>query len=114
MPTLRELDARFLKLLDPAGESWRWEGVELADSDGVLFLCPKCFAENAGPVGTHSIVCWWRHVPQSVYPVPGRWKPQGTGLDDLTFAPGVPALPVSVLLKSGCGWHGFVRDGRAD
>ena len=21
-------------------------------------LCPKCFAENGGPVGTHSVICW--------------------------------------------------------
>lgn len=106
---LRDLEARFLKRIDD--RSMRTDAT-FAEADGVMFLCPKCFAENNGPVGTHSVICWFvGKVPDDVSPKPGRWNPSGTGLDDLTFVgPGA----TSVLLTSGCGWHGFVKDGSAD
>ena len=84
----------------------------LAEADGVEFLCPKCFAANSGPVGTHTVICWFEgKVPDDAFPRPGRWNPQGTGLDDLTFVPG--AKSNSVLLTEGCMWHGFVTNGDA-
>ena len=108
MPTLRELEACFLKRTPPLVE--RHEN--LADADGIVFLCPKCFAANGGPIGTHSVICWFAgRVPDDLSPKPGRWVPSGTGLDDLTFVgPGA----ASVLLTHGCGWHGFVKDGKAN
>lgn len=85
----------------------------LADADGVMFLCPKCFAENGGPVGTHSVICWFvGKVADDVDPKPGRWTPTGTSLDDLTFVPSA-GRSHSVLLKGACGWHGFVTNGSA-
>jgi hypothetical protein len=84
----------------------------LAEADGVSFLCPKCFASNGGPVGTHTVVCWFEDkVPDDAHPGPGRWNPVGTSLDDLTFVPGKKSQ--SVLLTSGCAWHGFVTNGDA-
>lgn len=84
----------------------------LAEADGLQFLCPKCFATNGGNVGTHSVICWFEgKVPDNVDPKPGRWKPVGTGLDDLSFVPGRKSN--SVLLVGGCGWHGFVKMGDA-
>lgn len=84
----------------------------LAEADGVMFLCPKCFADNKGEVGTHSVICWFvGKVPDDVCPKPGRWNPSGTGLHDLTF---VGHGAVSVLLTGGgCAWHGFVKNGDA-
>jgi hypothetical protein len=83
----------------------------LAEADGVMFLCPKCYAENGGPVGTHSVICWFAgRVPDGVDPKPGRWTPTGTGLHDLTFVPSA-GRSCSVLLLGGCGWHGFVANG---
>lgn len=85
----------------------------LVDADGVMFLCPKCFSDNAGPVGTHRVICWFvGRVSDDVKPGPGRWTPSGTGLADLTFVPS-PGRTQSVLLTGGCGWHGFVVDGAA-
>jgi hypothetical protein len=85
---------------------------EMRGAHGVWFLCPKCFAENGGPEGTHAVICWFRGlVPDDLDPKPGRWNPSGTGLDDLTF---VPPGAVSVQLLSGCGWHGFVKNGQAE
>lgn len=80
---------------------------ELADADGVLFLCPKCFADNAGPRGTHSVLCWRPRVPAGVSPGPGRWEFEGTGYLDLSLRAGSS----SVLLTGGCAAHFFVQSG---
>jgi hypothetical protein len=77
-------------------------------ADGVLFLCPKCFAANAGSVGTHSIICWRPRVPSEVDPKPGRWEFSGTGLADLSLVAGSS----SVLLQGGCNAHFFVEAGK--
>jgi hypothetical protein len=85
----------------------------LAEADGVSFLCPKCFAENGGPVGTHSVICWFQdRVPDDAFPKPGRWNPVGTSLDDLSFVPGKKSHSV-LLTGEGCAWHGFVTNGDA-
>lgn len=106
--SLRDLDATFTKRLD---ERSRRTDVPMAEADGVDFLCPKCFAANGGPVGTHRVICWFAgRVPDDATPGPGRWIPSGTGLDDLTF---VGPNAASVLLQGGCAWHGFIRNGEA-
>lgn len=84
----------------------------LAEAHGVQFLCPKCFAANNGPVGTHLVGCWFVGcVPESAEPGPGRWNPSGTGLEDLTF---VPPGAFSVQINGGCNWHGYVKNGGAE
>jgi len=104
---LRELEAEFLKIKDSRTYS-RQDSIDGAD--GIMFLCPLCFAENKGPVGTHRVICWFSHVDAAMDPKPGRWNPSGSGLDDLTFVgPGA----ASVKLIGGCNWHGFVKDGEA-
>lgn len=79
----------------------------LRRAHGLLFLCPRCFERNAGPIGTHSVICWFRgRVPDDAQPGPGRWDVAGTSLRDITLAP-------SIQLIGGCAWHGYVRDGTA-
>lgn len=110
MPTLSDLGAYFVR--HDAGPPEIYTPVStVAEAHGVIFLCPKCFEANAGQVGTHSVLCWFvGKVADNVEPKPGRWIPGGTGLADLTFiGPGA----ASVLLLSGCGWHGFVKNGNA-
>lgn len=80
---------------------------DISEADGVLFLCPVCFQANGGPVGTHRIMCWQPHVPQTTSPTPGRWAFQGTTFDDLTLVAGSS----SVLLNGGCNAHFFIRNG---
>lgn len=113
---LRELEPQFIvrrvdREANPNVDQEHWVHVdELEQADGVMFLCPKCFAENGGAVGTHVIVCWFEdRVPASVTPSPGRWNPRGTGYDDLSFVPGRGSS--SVRLTGGCRWHGFVENG---
>lgn len=111
--TLKDLDASLLWKISEDQKSFYWEGCpSLAEAQGVSFLCPECFRTNNGKVGTHMVICWFngRNVPADMEPLPGRWNPSGTGLDDLTFVgPGA----VSVLLLGGCNWHGFIRNGSA-
>lgn len=115
---LRDLEAGLIWQVqtrpDGSAVSYRADCPDLAQASGIMFLCPKCFAQNQGAVGTHQVICWFRgRVPDKFEPGPGRWTPQGSGIDDLTFVPGDPAQMVSVLLEGGCGWHGFVRSGDA-
>lgn len=84
----------------------------LCEAHGLFFLCPKCFAENGGNVGTHGVLCWFadRGVPDDLDPRPGRWHPFGTTIEDISF--GGP-VSFSVQLTSGCMWHGFIVGGEA-
>jgi hypothetical protein len=116
VPKLRDLEATFLKVkLGGSSYGWSFEqiGDRLVGSDGIKFLCPKCFAANGGRVGTHMVICWWVGVDPSIDPKPGRWTPIGTSLDDVTFVPG-SGRSQSVALLSGCMWHGFVQSGSAE
>lgn len=101
---LTELEPSFVVIIDDTHERWT---DEIAGADGILFLCPKCFETNGGPVGTHRILCYTPHVPQTRSPAPGRWNLVGTGYEDLTLEAGSS----SILLTSGCQWHGFIRNG---
>ena len=107
---LTDIDAHFLKVLPDGG---RLYVDSLAEADGLIFLCPKCFAEKGDSIGVHSVICWFvGKVPDDLAPRPGRWTPSGTGLDDLTFVPPPDAVSVS-LTGPGCGWHGFIKRGEA-
>lgn len=105
---LTELQPRFLKR--ESADNFRCRDVSMTDADGIWFLCPKCFKNKGGPVGTHSIICWEPSVPQDTTPTGGRWTIEGTGFDDLTLVAGSS----SVLLKGGCNAHFFVRNGQIE
>jgi hypothetical protein len=116
MPKLTELEAQFLRY-EPDGDRKIMRPVLIkAEAHGVMFLCPKCFAANGGAVGTHRVICWSRSAgtPEDAAPGPGRWKMDGAGLADLTLNADPPSAARSVLLTSGCDWHGFVTDGVAE
>lgn len=109
---LIDLEPKFLTLTSEEGACRLHD--DLATAQGIEFLCPKCFVENGNSsVGTHSVMCWFRDrgVSDVISPGPGRWTPEGTGYEDLSFVPGNPPMACSVLLTAGCGWHGFVRNG---
>jgi hypothetical protein len=88
----------------------------IEDAQGIKFLCPKCFAENKGPIGTHVVICWSRSrgVPEHAEPKPGRWSLVGTGYNDLTLNGDPPGNARSVLLTDGCRWHGFITNGSVE
>ncbi len=112
MPRLAELEAKFMRLESPD----HWRNVErIEDAQGVIFLCPLCFAKNGGKVGTHAVICWSRSrgVPEEQTPGPGRWKLDGTGIEDLTLNADPPNTARSVALTGGCAWHGHVTNGEA-
>lgn len=112
MHTLIELEAKFLKYEDDKTFN---TNATFDNADGLMFLCPKCFDMNNGRIGTHIVICWYEDkVPESLNPNPGRWTPSGTGLNDLTFIPGVKHTAVSVQIMGGCNWHGFVKNGNVE
>jgi hypothetical protein len=90
----------------------------IEEAQGIQFLCPVCFTKNGGDKGTHRVMCWSRSrgTPEEIGPRPGRWTLEGTGYHDLTLNGDNPAVPGggarSVLLMGGCGWHGFVTNGK--
>ncbi len=106
---ITELDATFIKR---TGKKSHMRVDDIAEADGVRFLCPKCFTENGGAVGTHSVICWGPNVNRKVEPGPGRWTLVGTGLDDLTLD-GALGKSRSVQLLGGCAWHGYITEGEA-
>lgn len=110
---LSELDAKFVRFLKTEEGTYHISVDNIDAAHGVRFLCPKCFTENGGPIGTHAIVCWSRSrgVPNDANPGPGRWMLVGNGIDDLTLNADPPATARSVQLNGGCGWHGFVTGG---
>lgn len=90
---------------------YRHEVSSLALAHGIHFLCPKCFIQNHGSVGTHW--CEITFEGRGVKPDEGshdnkgkstRWTVTGTGLADLTTLP-------SILLQGGCNWHGYITKG---
>lgn len=107
---LGDLEARFIVHTPTTDDSGGWREVEAyLGSHGVSFLCPKCFRDNGGPVGTHMMVCWFvGMVPDHITPKPGRWVPSGSGIEDLTFiGPGA----ASVAISGGCNAHFHVKRG---
>lgn len=103
--------------LEPAFLRYESDGIRdpriptLTDAQGLLFLCPLCFAQNHGPVGTHA--CEVSFEGRGVLPEQGshntegkptRWNVAGSGFHDLTLTP-------SILLQGGCNWHGFITNG---
>ncbi len=102
---LLELGPRFLKLSNDT--SWR-ESELFSDADGIQFSCPLCYQNKGNSLqGVHSIICWQPQVPQTIYPVPGRWSFFGTGFNDLELKAGSS----SILLTGGCKAHFFIRNG---
>lgn len=110
---LTELEPQFLRHEEREGSAYHVHVDSLAEAQGIWFLCPKCFAANGGPVGTHGVICWSRSrgAPESAVPGPGRWTLEGTGYHDLTLNGDPPGAARSVLLTGGCGWHGHVTKG---
>ena len=108
---LTDLEPQFVRSwVASASPGWKrgWTEVDsIWKADGVHFLCPTCFAQNGGPVGTHLILCWTPEAPKDMPPGPGSWSMSGTGYNDLTLS----ASSSSICIPTGCKAHFFVRDG---
>lgn len=101
------------------------------DAQGITFLCPKCFAENRDKippgtigqdavaglgVGVHSVQVTFSgrgaldsQGSHNKSGEPSRWDATGDSFQKLTLKP-------SILVNEscGCGWHGFITDGRIE
>ena len=114
---LRGLDAKFIDGCGADGSFWESRNPPIGAAQGVLFLCPLCFARNGGRPGTHSILVPFanRGVPAAFEPKLPRWTASGTGIDDLTISPSIDLSKDGAghPRPEGCLWHGFVRNGDA-
>lgn len=110
---LSDLEPQFLRHERRDGSEFFCFVETIAEAQGIEFLCPKCFAANGGPVGTHAVICWSRSrgIPDDVSPKPGRWRLDGTSLNDLSLNADPPSTARSVLLTGGCAWHGYITNG---
>lgn len=103
---LIDLDPIWVGAYDASTHDFReLEPFEMAIAQGIMFLCPVCFTKNNGPVGTETVLCWFKHcgIPDDAEPGPGRWDMSGTGFGDLTLAPSVNV--------GNEHWHGHLRNG---
>src|SRR5438270_304458 len=118
-PTFRKIDRRIdtwtIHKEDDTTEQvtgLRLYAVEVAtieEADGLWLLCPLCFKNNNGKIGTHSISCWKLNIPQSDdLTGPGRWDLCGTGFNDLSLR---GAETSSVLLTQRCKAHFSIVNG---
>ena len=111
---LRDLDAEFICSGLFNSEVSGFHRVEtMTEAQGIIFLCPKCFAANGGRVGTHAVICWSRSrgAPEDFSPLPGRWALAGTGIDDLSLNVDSGCEKDSVQLIGGCNAHYLVKNG---
>lgn len=108
MVKLTDLQPTFLKHEPKDGQNIIIRDVTIAEADGILFLCPKCYTENPGAARIHSVRCWSPKISKTVDPSPGRWALVGTGFHDLSLE-ATPAR--SVLLDGGCNAHFLVTNG---
>lgn len=108
---LVELEPQWIRREARADGVYHVRVESIAEAQGVMFLCPKCFAANQGKVGTHRVICWSRSrgVPDDAQPGPGRWRLVGTAFNDLTLEG--EGTSRSVLLLGACAWHGFITNG---
>jgi hypothetical protein len=104
---LTELEPKWLSITSPKSFRHSSRARMPKGTDGIIFLCPKCFSER-GRIGTHSIICWRPHVPQTMDPVPGRWEFEGRTFNTLTLVAGSS----SILLTTGCAAHFFIQKGK--
>jgi hypothetical protein len=110
---LTELEPQFVRYEKQGDKVYLPDTDDIRDAMGVMFLCPKCYVANGNSnVGTHSVICWSssRGTPADAEPLPGRWKIEGTGYEDLTLN-GETGGARSILLTGGCAWHGFITNG---
>lgn len=122
MPSLRELQARFIMYHQESREDMCKRGVaipgdyfrqvdSLAEAHGIRFLCPKSFAANSGPVGTHSVQVYFagspvpEHIGKNKEGQTVRWNVSGSDLDNLSLTPSIQEE------DEICKWHGFVGSG---
>ena len=138
MTTIRELEGQLLRCAkettqekdvdgkyvfrDPDGsihmwssdaEHWVFERVDkVAESHGISFLCPKAFAKNGGPKGTHSVFLFFTGSPYAGHNTAGqevRWQVVGgTTIDDLVLTPSIQEQDEELPPEHRCSWHGFV------
>ena len=84
----------------------------VAEAHGVRFLCPKSWAKNGGPKGTHSCYIFFTGSPYAGRNLAGqevRWQVVGgSTIDDLQLTPSIQEQDEGMPPERQCNWHGFL------
>ncbi len=102
-----------IDMWSPTPDRWVFHPVEtVAQAHGVCFLCPKSYAKNGGPKGTHSVYIFFQGSPYAGRNKAGqevRWNVAGgSSLDDLQLTPSIQEEDDDMPPEHRCNWHGFV------
>lgn len=100
---LADLQPRFLVYREDGPHVFHDQVDSLEEAIGIEMHCPKCVNGNG-----HRITCWTPLAPAGAAPGPGRWRFEGTGVEDLSL---VGSIESSVHLLGGCQAHFFVERG---
>lgn len=100
---LVDLRPKFITYDERGGGIFHHDVLTIGEAQGVDFMCPKCVNGHG-----HHVICWSPAVPDHAQPGPGRWRLEGTGLEDLSL---VGAAQSSVQLMAGCMAHFHVTNG---
>src|SRR5437870_2898130 len=79
---------------------------ELHDAQGIIFICPKCRGHSCEVTFADKDVPDWMGSHNSGGKAV-RWNPSGMDYASLTIIP-------SILLESGCNWHGYITNGEVN
>lgn len=108
---LTELEPQFMRYESRDGHEYTCPVAGLSEAQGLWFLCPKCFQQNGGSVGTHMCDVTFagrgaldHHGSRNKDGKPTRWNVSGTDFDNLTTTP-------SIQIEGGCNWHGYITNG---
>lgn len=111
---LADLDPQWLRYVADGGLG-HVESIDQAQ--GLMFLCPKCFLANGGPVRTHSVIVWSRSRGVPTRRRQGRGAGHSPALG-FTISPST-AIRLATRARidlsgtAGCQWHGFITNGEA-
>lgn len=113
--TLKELGAEFVRHVVERNTIGVRRVENKAYAHGIMFACPLCFDKNGGLMGTHAVICWSRSAgaPDDASPGPNRWLMTGRNIGELTLDSEIENGDRSITLTSGCGWRGYVTNGKA-
>lgn len=112
---LSELNPEFKKI---NGDMSLSSTIDVNEAHCLLMLCPKCFRQNNGEVGTHSLIIYFKDritpefneekktILKDMYDSRYKWKVSGGSFENFTVEP-------SVLLGKGggCTAHFFITNG---
>ena len=89
MPTLQDLKARFVSIVEtkaPSPTTMKYTVYSFQKSMGMQFLCPACYEHKTSLQDVHPVTCYFvgTRVPAELAPV--QYVAAGTSLEDISLS----------------------------